>query len=241
MTVDKGRILSEIKRLASANGGKPPGRERFEKDTGIAVSDWYPHLWLRWGDAVAEAGFLPNTLSSRLDPDVLLEKYISFARELGRPPLHAEIRLKAKTDSDFPGHTTFSRLGDKAALLAAARAYCEKHPQHSDLISLFPSAADSISTKDATSSRKIETGFVYLMKSGRHFKIGRTNALGRREWELGIKIPIPPTTVHSIETDDPVGVEAYWHKRFAAKRGEGEWFVLSPEDVAAFKRWKKLA
>jgi hypothetical protein len=78
------------------------------------------------------------------------------------------------------------------------------------------------------------------LKSGRHFKIGRSNSVGRRESELGIKIPVPPTTIHSIETDDPTGVEAYWHRRFADKRGEGEWFNLRSEDVAAFKRWKRI-
>ncbi|MDX2151008.1 MAG: hypothetical protein SFV54_09750 [Bryobacteraceae bacterium] len=51
---------------------------------------------------------------------------------------------------------------------------------------------------------KIATGFVYLMKSGRHYKVGRTNSVGRRGSELTIKIPVPPTTIHSIETDDPV-------------------------------------
>ena len=63
----------------------------------------------------------------------------------------------------------------------------------------------------------------------------------RRASELAIKIPVSPRTIHHIETDDPVGVETYWHKRFAEKRGEGEWFNLSPEDVKAFKRWKRIA
>jgi hypothetical protein len=51
---------------------------------------------------------------------------------------------------------------------------------------------------------------------------------------------VPPKTIHSIETDDPIGVETYWHSRFSAKRGEGEWFELSPEDIKAFKRWKRI-
>jgi hypothetical protein len=57
---DKRHILAEIKRLADSNGGKPPGMRLFESETGIKESDWYPLHWLRWGDAVQEAGFARN-------------------------------------------------------------------------------------------------------------------------------------------------------------------------------------
>ena len=119
--------------------------------------------------------------------------------------------------------------------------FCRAKSGFEDVLGLCEGAL-KVTTNDAapTPKAKIRTGFVYLMKSGPHYKIGRTNSLARREWELGIKIPIPPRAVHHVETDDPIGVEAYWHKRFEEKRGEGEWFNLTPEDVLAFKRWKRI-
>lgn len=79
-------------------------------------------------------------------------------------------------------------------------------------------------------------GFVYLMKAGRFYKIGRTNSTGRREYELSIQLPKKASMVHQIKTDDPVGIEEYWHKRFRHKRRNGEWFELSSADVTAFTR-----
>jgi hypothetical protein len=240
--VEKHQVLAEIRRIAEANGGQPPGRERFEQESGIRIADWYPHLWLRWGDALQEAGFQPNQLATKFDSSVIVEKYISLIRELGRVPLAAELRVKARSDPSFPSHGVFANFGGKQALLAAVREHCKQHGS-TDVVALLPPGGAEVLSAKGTSEKppRVATGYVYLMKSGRHYKIGRTNSVGRREWELGIKIPIPPSTVHVIETDDPPGVEAYWHRRFADRRGEGEWFNLSSADITAFKRWRKIA
>ena len=62
----------------------------------------------------------------------------------------------------------------------------------------------------------------------------------RREGEVGIELPEKLKAIHYIETDDPAGVENYWHRRFADKRKEGEWFELRADDVRAFERWKRI-
>ncbi len=241
--MEKLEVLEAIRRITRANGGKPPGRTAFESQTGIKQSDWYPYLWIRWGDAIVEAGYAANQLATATSEEVLIQSYISLARELSHLPVSGEIRRKAGTDKSFPSHTVFGRLGGMKKMLDAVHHYCQENAGHEDILTLLANRKGSEKrdlTGEPSRESKVETGFVYLMKSGRHHKIGRTISLGSRERQLAIKIPIPPTTVHSIETDDPSGVEAYWHRRFAEKRGEGEWFDLSAEDIKAFKRWKKL-
>jgi hypothetical protein len=62
--------------------------------------------------------------------------------------------------------------------------------------------------------------------------------VGRRSYEVALQLPERLEVVHEIETDDPEGIERYWHQRFASKRTNGEWFLLTDADVTAFKRRK---
>ncbi len=238
--MDKEHILNEIRRLAAEKDGSPPGQRRFLSETNIGNYEWNKH-WARWGDALVDAGFKPNEWIEERPLEDVLKKLVEYVRELGRFPVVREFRLKTLRDPKFPSAHTFRRLGGQRAVAALLREYCLTKG-YDDVVRL----CDLLPGQDAKSpvepqDRQVPVGFVYLMKSGRHYKIGRTKSIGRRESEFAIKIPIPPRTIHSIETDDPVGIEAYWHKRFEDKRGEGEWFNLSPEDVKAFKRWKRIA
>lgn len=236
--VTKNHILDEIRRTAKENGGMPLGTRRFYAETGIKQSDWIGKHWARWNDAVREAGFEPNALQAAFEDDLLLERLALLTRELGRFPSRPELRLRARSDASFPDSKTFERLGRKAELAARLARYCEARPGYQDVAALAKTVAFAAPPLEAAPTGSLEFGYVYLIKAGRHYKIGRSNAVGRRERELAIQLPERAILVHSIKSDDPPGIEYYWHRRFQDKRGNGEWFALSQEDVAAFRRRK---
>lgn len=237
--VKKPHIIAEIQRTAAENGGAPLGNARFESETGIKNADWYGVHWARWGDALREAGFEPNQMQSAFDKDHLLQKLAELAVELGRIPVRGDLKLKRRTDPDFPSWNTFDRLGTKAEVVKQLAEFCRSAKGFDAIVDWCEEHGRSADVKaDDEAPQQVEIGYVYLFKSGHFHKIGRSNSAGRREYELGIQLPERIKTVHVIRTDDPSGIEEYWHKRFAAKRKNGEWFDLDAADLRAFKRRK---
>jgi hypothetical protein len=238
--VDREFILAEIRRTAADNGGTPLGRARFAAETGIRESDWSGRYWARWNDALRDAGFRPNQLQARYDDDEVLAALIAEVRRLGRMPTTAELRLRRREDPSFPSAGVFAKYGRKADLARRLVDYCDRHPGHDDVVELIPAALVDGDTRadDAGEQAAHASGFVYLLKSGRFYKIGHTLDVGRRRYELAIQLPEPVKEIHVISTDDPLGIERYWHARFSERRRNGEWFELTRADVTAFKRRK---
>jgi hypothetical protein len=237
--VTKERVLAEIRRTAATNGDVPLGKERFLAATGIRESAWKGIHWVNWADAVREAGYAPNEMQSAYDATFLLDSFVKLIQELGHFPVNAEVRMKNRRDPDFPNAKVFSRLGLEAQLAARVLEHA-KALGLSDVVALCAPIAlpPNHDTSDDDGTADVPLGFVYLIRFGRHFKIGRSNSTGRRQRELAIQLPEKTSLVHSITTDDPIGIEDYWHRRFADKRGNGEWFSLTRQDISAFRRRK---
>ena len=218
----------------------PLGWRKFFNETGIKESDWKGKYWARWSDAIREAGFSPNQMQSRRDSNVLIEKYIQFTRQLGRFPVGAEMRLQARNDPAFllNSDTLQNHFGSKSQLISKVTEYCRNQEGYDDIIALCDAhqEKEGIDDEQQEPADTTDHGWVYLLKSGRFHKIGRTNDLARRKGQLAIQLPEASEIIHQIHTDDPAGIEAYWHRRFDAKRKEGEWFELDRQDVSIFRK-----
>jgi hypothetical protein len=235
--MDKDFIISEIKRV-SAND-KAVGVQKFEKETGIQKTDWYGKYWIRWSDALKEAGLVANEFNKAFTDAFVIEKLVSLIRELKHYPVSGEIRMKARKDEAFPAHNVFNRVGNKESLISKVLQFCDEKEEYADIIEACKSARGyRVLAEDEKKEKENTIEFVYLIKSGKFYKIGRSNSVGRRQYELSIQLPESSAIIHKISTDDAVGIEAYWHNRFRDKRKNGEWFELMQADIKIFKRRK---
>jgi len=228
-------ILTEIRRIAEAKGGKPPGSQLFRKETGIIESKWRGIYWARWGDALVEAGYPANEWSAKLDTADLLQKVAELARQRGGLPTYSELDMMRRSDSRVPSPKTLQQhFSGRAGLIEALRSYCNANDGFEGLLLALPEPEAEAGPSGITA----EEGWVYLLKSGQYYKIGRSDQLETRVKKISVALPEATALVHAIKTDDPPGIEAYWHRRFADRRANGEWFKLSASDVFAFSRRK---
>ena len=239
--ITKQDILNAIQRTAKENNGKPLGMGRFEKETGIKPYDWQRY-WTQFSKAQQEAGFSPNQLQVPYSDEFLFEKIISLARKLNKFPNTREIRIERINNSEFPDNSAFTRaFGYKQQFSLKLAGYCQGKNGYEDIIELCEKVSRKIGEQEESNNKSKEIfGAVYLFKHGKYYKIGKTNDTVRRGNELKIQLPENLDLIHEIKTDDPSGIEVYWHNRFETKRMKGEWFDLDSSDIKSFKRWRRI-
>ena len=242
----QGHILAEIRRLTAENDGAPIGQRTFENKTGIKQSQWRGKFWARWGDAVAEAGFPPNTANPSLNPATVLDCIADACRHYRRFPTDSEWKLYARERPDCVGAGSVYRKFD--GLDGARSALRDRAIKRSDkdLLEILPDietnaaeAEDIPATGSFERLQKIDH-FVYLIKSGNQklYKIGQAkNVEGRIEYLRTADPSIEP--IHKIRTRDPGAIEKYWHDLFCDYRKGGEWFALSQRHVNYFKSFQR--
>ena len=243
---DKQFVLSEIRRTAALNGGKPLGIGRFKTETGIAQHEWSGIHWARWSDALSEAGFEPLEWTQALNEEEMIEAMARLVRRYNRFPVKPEIFIEKRGNPQVPTPTVFfKRFGGRSEAIQKVRDYCSSRKEYSDVFAILErEVTDETGTNGSAeintgAAKSSPSGYVYLVKSGRVYKIGHSENHWRRKSELHKQTSGGITEIHTIAAiDDAPGIERYWHERFKEKRQHGEWFDLSAEDISAFKKRK---
>ncbi|MBX3379534.1 MAG: GIY-YIG nuclease family protein [Phycisphaeraceae bacterium] len=224
-------IVNHVKEFAAANEGKPPSREVFTFKFGIKSAAWRGVYWAKWADVLVEAGLKPNHV--RLSNPELLDTYAEYALELGRLPTAPDLRLRSKQGRPTAKWLTYrTRFGSRAGVNASLLQHVVGQPHEQQIIAI---CREGVSRGRYRRPNAILPGFVYMMKSGPLYKIGKALSVEARHKKLSTLMPEDLVILHRIQTDDSYGVEYYWHKRFATKWVKGEWFNLNDDDVKVFR------
>jgi hypothetical protein len=68
------------------------------------------------GRCFARSWLALNQFNKAYAEDDIIEKLIFLIRELGRFPVTGELRIRARSDENFPGHNVFARIGPNDSL-----------------------------------------------------------------------------------------------------------------------------
>jgi hypothetical protein len=235
--MEKQHILDEIRRTAAANDGVALGRGRFAQETGILDLHWRGTHWARWSDAVVEAGLQPRAPQARPDIAVVLAHLADLVRRLGRFPSLLELRAERAANPAFPSGGSFERLGSKVELIDRLQAFCRATPGYEDVPGILDFSLRAAHTAaPAAAERSADDGYVYLVQSGKHFRFAAAALPERSACEAAIAAEQGARAIHTIRTDDPAGIAAYWQQRYAARKTAGAWYALTGDEVTAIKR-----
>jgi hypothetical protein len=233
-------VINRIRALASARGGHVSFdaflRETGIKDKWLRGQEWYSG----WNSLLSEVGLETRAFSRARTPlDTVAESVASLTERLGKWPTEDDIRRARARDRSFPSVQVVGRFRRSGALARAVVELAEGSGRFLSAAAIAKPHLVAEPDPEAASSKERVKGYVYMYRSGRRYKVGKTSDPSRRFREVGLVLPDETHFVHSIPTDDPTGIEAYWHERFSSKRVRNtEFFELDSSDVQAFKRRK---
>ncbi|MBC7931348.1 MAG: GIY-YIG nuclease family protein [Rubrivivax sp.] len=235
----KSEILAEIHRIASAHAGSL-SLKKFLELSGLPERQVRGRYWATWNEALAEAGLSTNKFSTpKSDEALVIAALAQLIQQLGKWPTETQLTVARHNDPSFPSIHVFRRLGKEVFLPSKVLAYCSERGGPSTVKDVAQRKVDEAHEPESKSGQDAIAGYVYMMRSGKRYKIGKSTSPSRRYREVRLDLPDETLLIHTIPTDDPSGIEAYWHRRFAGKRvRDTEFFDLDASDVAAFKRRK---
>lgn len=234
----KDLVAQRIRALAAERDGHVSLRT-FLQETGIKEQWLRTQTWYGgWNKLLEELGIGTKSFSvPRTSPAEISEAIAKLLLRDGQWPTEDALARERRRDDNFPSLKVIRPLRKSGALARLIVQLGESETRFSKAAEIAAPYAKESDDPMPDSSREKVRGYVYMLRSGRRYKIGKSTDPSRRWREVRLELPEETIQVHSIPTDDPTGIEAYWHQRFAAKRVRNtEFFELDADDVRAFKR-----
>jgi len=237
----KEEAIHLIRNLAASGGGKVSFRS-FIEEAGIPGQRLRKEPWFQgWNLLLQELGLTTSRfLVDRIADEDAATAIAELILRLRHWPTEDEFVRDKKGNPTFPDVSIVRRVKKSGKLRLLLEQYQPRDESTAIIRTIAEGlpAADENEPTDNDISVRVR-GFVYMLKCAQRYKIGFTNSPIRRFREVRIELPDETIQVHTIETDDPKGIEDYWHRRFASKRiRNSEWFELDGNDIRAFKRRK---
>ena len=244
----KEQIIKEIQKYVKENNGNTPSEKKFYEYAQISLNDLHKLGWSNYRGLVLDAGLTPNRFDkTRYSHEQLCDIFIKFIREQGKWPTRGELDVNHFNNSNFPASATFyNKLGLTSDLARSILNFIEDKKGYEDIENICTPVVEQYLDNSATKDTNKTVDEVYMYKyknQSQPIKVGRSKDSSLRGIQLAAGGHDKLVLLHSIKTDDAVGIEQYWHNRFRQLGREelgNEWFKLKPDDVRAFKRWKKI-
>jgi hypothetical protein len=234
----KDLVAQRIHALAKERGGHV-SLNTFLVETGIKDKWLRTQPWFDgWNNLLQELGLVTKSFEvPRSQPEAVARAVAALIARDGKWPTEDELARERRRDAEFPSLKVIRPLRKSGALAALIVEAAATDPTLAPAGAIASAKVTVEPTPELGSTSERVRGYVYLLRSGRRYKIGKSNDPSRRWREVRLELPDETHQVHTIPTDDPSGIETYWHQRFAAKRVRNtEFFELDAADVQAFKR-----
>jgi hypothetical protein len=229
-------IIVKLKSAIASNGGQPPSSRAFFKASGLNHRDLLRAGWPTYGALLQSQGLQPTEMRRGYTDEEVFRPLAELVVSLGHFPTQNEREVERHRNQAFPSSEAYIRRGRGVMLEHALREWCQTTGNFPELVQTLKQSPSAPYV-----AAPVVRGYVYMLRAGNRIKIGKESTEGARQAAAGTWLE-NPTVIHRIPTDDPEGVEKYWHERFKkqGKHVKGELFNLSAADIAAFKAWKRI-
>ena len=207
----KDAVMQRVRALATERGGHVSFNV-FVVETGIN-GQWLRGQvwWTGWNSLLTEIGIKTREFSVPRTPVArIVEAVAGLIEREERWPTQDDLRRERVRDCSFPSLKVIKPIlksGALAKLIVELAATSGQFTAASLIARKYQPADESF--VDVGLGEKVK-GYVYLLRSGRSYKIGKSNDPSRRYREVRLELPDETHQVQTIPTDDPTGIESYW-------------------------------